>query len=228
MNLNNIQSGVSYGHEVITVYHGSENTIKQPVFGKGFSYNDYGCGFYMTEDKGLAGEWAVLATAKSGYINEYRLDTNDLAVLNLDRVPIEYWIAILMDNRKGQFAYVVQEDIKRFNRKFLVDISRFDIIIGWRADDSYFQYVQDFVSMSLSIENLQKSMYLGNLGQQVCAKSKRAFERLDFIKAHPAELEKYYQSAIDRDNDARTAYRELVHSTNSREGTLISKFIEEI
>ena len=29
-----VQTGVSFGYDILTVYHGSENTIKQPVFGK--------------------------------------------------------------------------------------------------------------------------------------------------------------------------------------------------
>jgi hypothetical protein len=211
----------------MVVYHGSENTIKQPVYGKGVQYNDYGRGFYMTKDKGLAGEWAVLTTAKAGYINEYRFDANSLMVLNLDRLPIKYWVAILMDNRKGQYTDIVLQDIKSYKQKYLIDISGFDAIIGWRADDSYFQFVEDFVSRNLSIENLQKSMHLGNLGQQVCIKSERAFAKLEFIRSHQAELQRYYQNAVDRDNEARMAYRKLVSSGKAREGTLISDLMQE-
>ena len=45
-----VQPGVSLGRDILTVYHGSENIIKQPVYGKGVHYNDYGRGFYMTRD----------------------------------------------------------------------------------------------------------------------------------------------------------------------------------
>ena len=45
---------------IITVYHGSDKIIEKPEYGKGHMYNDYGVGFYLTKEKDLAGEWAVL------------------------------------------------------------------------------------------------------------------------------------------------------------------------
>ena len=43
----------------MTIYHGSEEIIEHPVFGAGRKNNDFGVGFYCTEDKDLAKEWAV-------------------------------------------------------------------------------------------------------------------------------------------------------------------------
>ena len=40
--------------DVIDIYHGSANIIKQPAFGAGKLYNDYGRGFYCTEHIELA------------------------------------------------------------------------------------------------------------------------------------------------------------------------------
>ena len=70
-------------------------------------------------------------------------------------------------------------------------------------------------------------MHLGNLGQQVCIKSERAFAKLEFIRSHHAELQRYYRNAVDRDNEARMAYRKLVSSGKAREGTLISDLMQE-
>ena len=42
----------------IIIYHGSSKVIKQPLFGEGKKYNDYGRGFYCTKDIELATEWA--------------------------------------------------------------------------------------------------------------------------------------------------------------------------
>ena len=79
----------------ITVYHGSDKIIEKPEFGKGHVYNDYGKGFYLTLNKDLAGEWAVLRTGSNGYINEYELDSTALNIL-----------AILIKNRDIDFAEV--------------------------------------------------------------------------------------------------------------------------
>ena len=38
------------------IFHGSENRIEKPEYGKGKPYNDYGLGFYCTEDIEMAME----------------------------------------------------------------------------------------------------------------------------------------------------------------------------
>ena len=43
--------------KTITIYHGSPNIVTT-VFGEGKAYNDYGQGFYCTENLELAKEWA--------------------------------------------------------------------------------------------------------------------------------------------------------------------------
>ena len=45
--------------KLITIYHGSEQIINEPTFGKGKTNNDFGIGFYCTENEDLAKEWAV-------------------------------------------------------------------------------------------------------------------------------------------------------------------------
>lgn len=58
------------------LYHGSRDIIQQPVFGYGKKYNDYGLGFYCTEDINMAKEWAATAN-QNGYANCYELECND-------------------------------------------------------------------------------------------------------------------------------------------------------
>lgn len=44
-----------------TVYHGSDHIIERPKYGYGKIYNDYGVGFYCTENQNMAKEWGVSA-----------------------------------------------------------------------------------------------------------------------------------------------------------------------
>lgn len=66
------------------LYHGSEYLIENPQFGKGSLHNDYGRGFYCTENIELAKEWAC-GKQTNGYANIYELDMSDLKCLNLNR-----------------------------------------------------------------------------------------------------------------------------------------------
>ena len=63
----------------VRLYHGSENIIEKPEYGKGARHNDYGKGFYCTEDIELAKEWAC-AKQKNGYANIYDLDMTGLTI----------------------------------------------------------------------------------------------------------------------------------------------------
>ena len=116
----------------MTLYHGSENIIEAPEFGKGARNNDYGKGFYCTENIELAREWAC-AKNKSGYVNVYEFDLTGLKVLNLNdgQYHILNWLAILADNRtywqRGSIAEEAKEYIKTH---FLLDVSPYDVIIG--------------------------------------------------------------------------------------------------
>lgn len=51
-----------------------------------------------------------------------------------------------------------------------IDISNADVIIGYRADGSYFSYVKDFINNALTLEELNYVLRLGNLGKQVVLK----------------------------------------------------------
>lgn len=39
------------------IYHGSKDKIEKPLYGKGKLHNDYGQGFYCTQDIEMAKEW---------------------------------------------------------------------------------------------------------------------------------------------------------------------------
>lgn len=193
----------------MTLYHGSENIIEVPEFGKGARSNDYGRGFYCTENIELAREWAC-AKNKNGYVNVYEFDLTDLKVLNLNdrQYHILNWLAILADNRtywqRGSIAEEAKEYIKTH---FLVDVSPYDVIVGYRADDSYFSFAQDFVAGVISLEKLSEAMRLGKLGEQIVLKTEKAFERIKYVRSEVVNREIYYVKKNEREREARKEYR---------------------
>ncbi len=81
----------------------------------------------------------------------------------------------------------------------------YDVIIGYRADDSYFSFANAFLNGTISLEQLKKAMYLGKLGEQTVLKTQKAFAQLQYIEHIVAEQEIYYPKKIMRDKAARTA-----------------------
>ncbi len=164
------------------IYHGSQYIIESPEYGKGSPFNDYGLGFYCTEHIELAKEWAC-TSEHDGYANKYELDMSGLAVMRLNsgEYNILNWLAILLENRR----FDVNTELKKNARdylltEFLPDYKNADIIIGYRADDSYFSFASAFLANSISLQQLAKTMYPGRLGEQIVIRSQKAFSKLSF------------------------------------------------
>jgi hypothetical protein len=195
--------------ETATIYHGSQFIIKNPVFGEGNPKNDYGLGFYCTHEIDLAKEWACTGE-NSGYANQYELDITGLTVMQLSGADynILNWLAVLLANRTFRISNDVAAEGKTvLLNRFLPDTGTFDVITGYRADDSYFSFANAFLNNTLSLAQLEKAMYLGKLGEQTVLKTKRAFEQIHFIRSEAADREIYYPMKGARDREARLVYR---------------------
>lgn len=211
------------------IYHGSTNIIATPLFGQGKPYNDYGLGFYCTENQELAKEWAC-AVGSDGFANKYELNTEGLSILYLNskQFHILNWMSILLENRTFNISEGISSRAKQYIlENFLPDYKKYDVIVGYRADDSYFSYASDFVENTLSLEDLSTAMKLGKLGEQVVLMTKKAFDSLTFVEAVPASGEDYFQKYKERDSKARSEYRELKKVSNPEEGTYVMDIIRQ-
>ena len=74
-------------------------------------------------------------------------------------------------------------------KNFTVPYKDYDIITGYRADDSYFSFAQDFINGAISVRQLGNAMKLGNLGTQFVIKSKKAFNAIQYKGYEVAEAE---------------------------------------
>ena len=190
------------------IYHGSSEIIERPVYGYGKSYNDYGMGFYCTESLEMAKEWGV-SRKRDGIANCYELDDEGLKILDLnaDDFCILHWLTILLENREFNIPSALAQEAKEYLiQNFHVDYERYDLIQGYRADDSYFSFAQDFINGTISYRQLNRAMHLGKLGLQIVLKSKKAFERLCFKGYELADKEEWYRKKMMRDKSARREY----------------------
>ena len=190
------------------IFHGSTEIVEVPVFGKGSENNDYGKGFYCTESLELAKEWAC-PTVQDGFANQYEFDMTGLNVmyLNRDGYSILNWIAILLQNRIfPKRSPIARQASEYLLDGFLPDTTGYDVIWGYRADDSYFTYAKDFLNNTISVGQLARAMKLGELGEQVVLMSPKAFEQIRFIKYEIADGSIYHNRRMERDERARRAY----------------------
>lgn len=211
----------------IMLYHGSKYEVVNPEFGKGNPENDYGLGFYCTRELNLAKEWSVTAN-QSGIVNKYSIDISGLKILNLQDLGVIDWLVILMNHRVVNFYNIVSETRrKRFLDKYKekYNLEEYDIIVGYRADDSYFSFVRDFIDERIYVEDLKELLLAGNLGLQYVLKSKKAFERLKFIESETVDKE-YFKYRKNRDTNARNIRDEiLLKNMDSEEKTTLSDLL---
>lgn len=201
---------------IITLYHGSEQLIEEPTFGKGKLNNDFGLGFYCTESEDLAKEWAV-SSLRNGFANRYTLDMEYLNVLNLNSpdFTILNWIAVLVEHRLFSIKTPVARRAKRYLvENFSVNVNAFDVVTGYRADDSYFDYAESFLNNGITVEQLARAMRLGKLGEQIVLKSRFAFSKLHYEGFEVADRETYFCLRKARNDEANRVYMEMLEEEN--------------
>lgn len=197
--------------KLITIYHGSQQIVEVPTFGKGRKNNDFGLGFYCTESNDLAKEWAV-SSLRDGFSNRYTLDTEYLNILNLNSpsYTILNWMAVLVEQR----LFSIKTPVARRAKRYLIDnfginVNAFDLITGYRANDSYFDYAEAFLNNAITVEQLSRAMRLGKLGEQIVIKSKFAFSKMKFEGFEIAEKGTYYVLRKARDDTASQMYLDI-------------------
>ncbi len=168
-------------------------------------------GFYCTESEELAKEWGC-SSLKNGFANKYTLDMENLKILRLnsEEYTILNWIAVLVQHRLFRIKTPIAGRAKKYlMENFYVNVNAYDAIIGYRADDSYFDYADLFLNNGITVEQLAKAMRLGKLGEQFVVKSEYAFSLLHYEGVVEAEREKYYILRKARNDDAEQTYQKM-------------------
>ena len=211
------------------IYHGSSKIIEKPEFGYGKPYNDYGLGFYCTEQIDMAREWGV-SKEKDGIANCYEIDCSGLEILNLndEKYCILHWLSILLENREFEVSSALAAEAKEYILKnFKIEYEEYDAIVGYRADDSYFSFAQDFINGAISYRQLNRAMHLGKLGQQFVLKSKKAFQQIEFTGYESAAGKEWYRKKMLRDRSARREYFDVERNKRQKGDLYIIQIMDE-
>lgn len=146
------------------VYHGSQEIVEFPEIRSHRFYKDFHWGFYCTELERQAVRWAT-RLGKSGIVNVYRLDNLD--GLRVKRFPAmsEEWLDFIAACRTGH-----PHD--------------YDVVEGPMADDTIFNYVQDFLSGAVSREAFWALAKFKHPTHQISFHTSRALARLHFERSY--------------------------------------------
>lgn len=176
----------------------------------------------------MAKKWGV-GKEHNGYSNQYKIDCDGLSVLNLNKNhTMLHWLTILLENREFEVSTPLAAEAKEYLIKNChLDYSVYDIIIGYRADDSYFSFAADFINGAISYRQLSNAMKLGKLGLQFVLKSRRAFEKLEFQGYEIADSRQWYKRKSFRDKSARRQYFDIERNRRQRGDIYITTILDE-
>ena len=202
-----------------TIYHGSSQIVRIPRFNTGTASNDYGSGFYCTENSDIASEWAV-SSRSDGFVNRYTIETNGLRILNLNSPEycILHWLSVLLSHREfdacDSSVYQAREYIRA---NFSVDTRSCDCVIGFRADDCNYLFAQSFLDGDISYRQFNDAVRLNDTGRQFVIKSKRAFDRMLFNGYTVARSSDYCPAVAARDRQAMQRFFGSLSAPDSRD-----------
>ena len=208
------------------IYHGSKTMIVNPIKGGSDPNNDYGPSFYLTLDLDSAKSWACKNNT-IGVVNKYVVDNKkyeELKVLDLTnktKFSILNWLAILMHFRKLDSSFIKKnQPAIEWLKKFFINVNEYDVVIGYRADDSYFRFPSSFISNELAFDDLEEIFMLGDLGVQYAFMSQRAIDLLKFEKIIPCDESflGHYYSIVTK---ATTTFDEILNRPRNPNKTYI-------
>jgi len=111
---------------------------------------------------------------------------------------------------------------KKFIKKYLkVDVKDYDIITGYRADDSYFQIAESFLSNQLALEVLADALNLGKLGRQFVLISIRTFDKIKYVCSDLCSANKLYDDYLLNDRTTRFYFRQLLQESFNNGKTFV-------
>ena len=148
----------------IILYHGSKQIVEFPEIRIAKYNKDFYFGFYCTLFPEQAKRWAVRFTG-AGMINEYsNSENNALRILKFPEMT-EEWLDFIVSCRLG-------------------NPHDFDIVEGPMANDTIFNYVQNFVDGKITRAAFWELAKFKKPTHQISFHTARALAALKFVKGY--------------------------------------------
>ena len=152
------------------LYHGSKMIVEFPEIRMQKHNKDFYFGFYCTLLKEQAIRWATRFDDQ-GYLNEYEYTKDDSLKIKIFSEMTEEWLDFIISCRLGHSH-------------------EYDIVEGPMADDTIFNYVQNYVDGKISREAFWALAKFKNPTHQMSFHTVRALGPLHFIQAEEVHYEK--------------------------------------
>ena len=152
------------------VFHGSKEVVRVPEVRVARFNKDFYFGFYCTEYFEQAKKWACRFSG-AGVMNEYRFTPDESLHTLIFPDMTEEWLDFIVACRRG-----VPHD--------------YDIVEGPMANDTIFNYVEDFASGKISREAFWALARFKKPTHQISFHTEKALTTLEFTRSYEVVAEK--------------------------------------
>lgn len=156
------------------VYHGGTSIIDHPDVDKGRAGLDFGRGFYVTDLKKQADDWAdcmVRVRLAKGVVSVFDFDLELAKDACLYKCFEEYdieWLNFIVRNRRGE-----------------PDIWKYDIVEGGVANDRVIDTIEAYMSNLMPLETVLQNLAQHKPNNQICIRSQDVLDKyLHFVKSY--------------------------------------------
>jgi len=206
------------------MYHGSIFRVEKPLLDYSKKQKDFGEGFYLTTNFKQAKNYAEMQMrrkkANKGYINTYKMeDFKNLEAKEFIKADLE-WFKFIYHNREDD-----REDEYT---------PRWDAVIGKIADDNIRKnldgnigrwriMMEDFDREDIYtlLEDIYTLLETDNLKNQICLCTKKAIDKLKFVKVEELQLQENKKDVNRMDSIERVLIIQKLVKVNTR---MIEKF----
>ena len=144
------------------IYHGSRETVENPEIRTARYYKDFGFGFYCTLIRPQAERWAVRFSGE-GVVNIYEYEPDPALKLLSFSEMTEEWLDFIVACRTG-------------------NPHNYDIVEGPMANDTIFNYVQDYVDGNITRSAFWELARFKKPTHQISFHTPEALHTLRFVK----------------------------------------------
>lgn len=161
---------------MMTLYHGSDVCVENPLAKAGRKNLDFGRGFYLTTLRKQAEAWAsIIATRKSkltsGIVSVYNFDRDKAIaegiVFKIFEAYDMEWLEYVINCRKGKDVY-----------------SAYDVVEGGVANDNVIDTVEDYEKGIITAEQALGQLRYKKLNHQMCILTQSVIDRyVTYVKS---------------------------------------------
>jgi hypothetical protein len=155
------------------LYHGSDITVERPNLNLSRKNLDFGAGFYTTENKAQAVDFAQKVMIRKGRktrsvsVYDFDMDTSE-SILDILRfnVPDRLWLNFVHQSRRGAYTG-----------------KAYDLVIGPVANDDVFATLIVYEQGILNAEQILEALKIKELYNQFVFKTEKALSLLKFVNS---------------------------------------------